>query len=314
MRTLTATIVMMVFAISAIPAGAVQWETSTGTNVLTPVTSVWGKEYSDQSDKDAAGTADSLQNVWFDGAGGAQNAFDYTGSNGVFLATDQVDALANSQDAFYWDVANDTVPMLLSRANQPDIEYQMAGTDSTGVWATPSQINSVSSTPLDVDGLEVWNSDGGTEPPASTDDATMFSLVGDPGGWSVYRYNSVTQTAAGYITSGQIDNAIALGGMPDVDALVVWDSEDNGIWDTGDSIIFSIQPAGIFAGGEVWLWQYGQFANFMTYGGERWYTAHTVGLDFGFGGENVDALEAVPEPAMMALLGLGGLAMIRRRK
>jgi len=36
-----------------------------------------------------------------------------------------------------------------------------------------------------------------------------------------------------------------------------------------------------------------------------------LGLPFG---ANVDALETVPEPATMSLIGLGALALLRRRR
>lgn len=290
-----------------------QCEPVVGRNVLPTVSQVVGKSYSHHPDTDAAGLLDPLQNIWFDGTGGTQDALDYSGSNGQFQTTDGVDALANSQDAYFWDLANDKVPLLVSFAGRGDIEYQMAGADVTGVWATPVQINS-SSTPIDVDGLEVWAGTCAAEPPPLAHDTNMFSLTGDPYGWSVYRYNPVTQTSTGYIPSAQIGAAIALGGMPDLDALMVWDSQDNGVWDAGDSIIFSIQPQGPFDGGEIWLWQYGQFASFITHGGERWDTAHPVGLHFGHGIENVSAIEAVsiPEPTCLCLLALGGLALLRR--
>jgi hypothetical protein len=294
-------------------ADAGQCEPTAGANVLVPVTQAPGKSYSDLPDVNAAGTVDLLQNIWFDGTGSAQDALDYSGSDAQFLPSDEVDALANSQDAYFWDLANDLVPMLVSCAGRPDINYQMAGADITGVWAMPAQINSTS-TPMDVDGLEVWAGTCAAEPPPLAHDTNMFSLVGDPHGWSVYRYNPATQTSTGYVASAQIDAAIALGGMPDLDALMVWDSEDNGVWDFGDSLIFSIRPAGQFDGGEVWLWRYGQWASFITHGGERWDTAHPVGLHFGHGFENVNALEAVPEPATLGLLALGGLVLIRRRR
>ena len=143
----------------------------------------------------------------------------------------------------------------------------------------------------------------------------MFSLARDPYGWAVYQYNPITQTAVGYVTSAQVDLAIAMGSLPDIDALMVWDSQDNGVWDAGDSMMFSIQPGGPFDGGEIWLWQYGgQWASFITHGGERWDTGHPVGPHFGDATENVNALEGVPEPASMLLLAFGGLGVLSRRR
>ena len=58
----------------------------------------------------------------------------------------------------------------------------------------------------------------------------------------------------------------------------------------------------------------GAIQGFLIHGGELWDTAHTVGLDFAIGTEEVNALEAIPEPATLSLLCLGGLALIRRRR
>jgi hypothetical protein len=290
-----------------------QCEPNVGTNVLPAVTQVPGKSYSDQADKNAAGVPTPLQNIWFSGNGTAQDAINYSGNGVQFLPAYEVDAMANSQDAYFWDVANDKVPMLVSRDVQGDIEYQMGGADITGLWTTPPQINSTSM-PLDVDALEVWGASCAAEPPAQTHDTNMFSLVGDPNGWAVYRYNPVTQMSTGFVASAQIDNAIAMGATPDLDALMVWDSQDNGVWDPGDAMMFSIRPGGPYDGGEIWLWRYGQFASFITHGGERWDTNHPVGLHFGYGPENVNALEGVPEPTTLLFLATGAAALLRRKR
>ena len=63
-------------------------------------------------------------------------------------------------------------------------------------------------------------------------------------------------------------------------------------------------------------------ATFLFHGGEIWDTAHTVMAHHGTASENVNALEAastIPEPSSIALLGMGGLALLgyglrRKRK
>ncbi|MCK4850142.1 MAG: PEP-CTERM sorting domain-containing protein [Phycisphaerae bacterium] len=270
-----------------------------GQQKVTPVHTVSGKEYSNKFDEDSAGMLDRLQNIAFDGLGNAGDAFDYTGSGlGDFH---QLDALANSLDTYYQEVISDQVPMVLSFASPDpqagDIKYQMEQTDINGTWATPTMINATSP-PDDVDALEIWGSD-------SEDNANMFSLTDDIMGVAVYKYDSDLHTATEYISSDALKAAIGTTEQIDLDAMMVMDAigEEEDEFASGDSIMFSIRETlsddGAFDGGEIWVWNfdYGT-AVFLTHGGEIWDTAHTVGLDFGVGTEEVNALEAlsVPEP------------------
>ena len=122
----------------------------------------------------------------------------------------------------------------------------------------------------------------------------------------------------------------------DLDALMVYDQEWEVQYPSGftfgpgpnpngysDSIMFSVMAndatvggIGSFDGGEIWIWTVGLPAVFLTHGGELWDTLHMVGLDFGVGTEEINALEAVaiPEPGTMALLAIGAVALIRRRR
>ena len=293
-------------------------------SAVLPPTSVPGKEYSNHWDHSmAAGfPADPLQNIAWDGAGNAWDTFDY-GDSG------EVDALANIRDAYYWDVVNDRVPLLNSFESpvfgeSDDIYYQKPGVDINGVWAhgninpPPGSDINTPRPPDDVDGLEVWGPEVFADPPGGVgDDSDMYSLMGDPGGTAVWQFRPGVGSFA-YITSVQIANAIDrpdLVGEIDLDAMMIFDAAGDDYFAVNDSIMFSIRAiGGAFDGGEIWVWTRGAPAAFLFHGGEVWNTPHTVGPDYLVGTEEVNALEALPEPTTLGLLGLGGLALLRRRR
>jgi len=285
-----------------------------GSIIMGP-TSVGSKEYSNYFDEDSAGAADSLQVIWWDGTGGATDTFDYSGASYDYSDCGQVDALANHGDAYFYDVISDQVPLLVSFHVNPYIHYTMQGPGShanpprVGVWATPQIINA-GSPPDDVDALEVWG-------PGTMNDADRFSLTGDPfvtgiGRVSVWNYDYVNHIATPFISAAQIAAAIGrtdLADCIDLDAMMTYEN----------TIMFSIAPISNFDGGEIWVWTVGAGpATYLVHGGEVWDTAHDVTAHFsGYGytvNENINALEAVPEPTTMMLLGLSGMALLRRRK
>ena len=280
-----------------------------------------GKEYSNHPDEGFNNKLDPLQNIAWDGLGGSWDTFDYTGSNATFGTNDNVDALGNIQDHLFWEVTNDRCEMLVSFENVSgnpavgDIHYQDFGVDTNGVWADPPTIANPKA-PDDVDGLEVW---GMEVSPGIGDDANMFSLIADPYGTAVYKYDDVNHVSIPYITQFQIQCAIETEELVDLDAMMIYDELGDDQFGPGDSIMFSIHETisagGVFDGGEIWVFNCGALAQFLVHGGEVWNTAHTVGADFGLQTEEVNALEAVPEPPTLGLLLIGGgLALMRRRQ
>jgi hypothetical protein len=231
-----------------------------------------GKEYSDRFDKDTQEppVLDPEQNIYWDGNGGRQDAFDYSGSRaGDTDPAREVDALANHQDALFWDVIANRAALLFSTGSttlllpgdsraavynaSPD--YNQLGIHEksvlvepigggTGFWATPPQIDQAGVN--DLDGLEVW---GGLADP-TPNDADMYSLLGDPliNGirTSVWYYNGGVSTS--YLNAAQIAAAINrpdivnLADIIDLDGLMVWDGGNIGQWDNSDAILFSVMP------------------------------------------------------------------------
>jgi hypothetical protein len=311
LRALTVLVVVTAVGMLSAPAVAVPIAPS----------QVPGKEYSNHPDETFNDKANPLSNIAWDGLGGSWNTFDYSGSNAQFIENDNVDALANIQDHLFWEVTHDTCEMLVSFEDTTglkgngNIHYQDAGVNVTGVWATPATIASPKS-PDDVDGLEVW---GPEVSPGIGDDANMFSLIADPYGTAVYYYDSVNHVSFPYITQFQIQCAIDTEELVDLDAMMIYDVDGDDQFGTGDSIMFSvhetISAGGAYDGGEIWVWTCGAPAQFLVHGGVVWNTAHTVGADFGVQTEEVNALEAVPEPPTLGLLLIGGgLALMRRRQ
>ena len=231
-----------------------------------------GKEYSDRFDKDTQEppVSDPEQNIYWDGNGGRQDAFDYSGSRaGDTVTAREVDALANHGDALFWDVIANQAALLFSTGSttlllpgdsraavynaSPD--YNQLGIHEKSVlvepigggidfWATPPQIDQAGVN--DLDGLEVW---GGLADP-TPNDADMYSLLGDPliNGirTSVWYYNGGVSTS--YLNAAQIAAAINrpdivnLADIIDLDGLMVWDGGNIGQWDNSDAILFSVMP------------------------------------------------------------------------
>lgn len=277
---------------------------------LPPPSAVPGKEYSDNVDVDQFQANDPLQNLYWDGLGGNVDAFDYSLSGPPPQDPDQVDALANHLDYLFNPLLANQVSMVVSLENENFLRNHNP-TGSVGIWATANDIRSPGN-PVEVDAVELW---GGV-------DADHYSYIGDPilpnppgGGFpavSVFYYDGVTSSP--YILYTQLFNQLTGFGLDvpsiDVDALMVQDVTQVGVWETGDTIIFSLRPTGTLDGGELFVWTNGQPIQYLVHGGRTWDTANPVALIFGSNTENIDALEAVPEPATAGMLLVGGLACL----
>ena len=136
-------------------------------------------------------------------------------------------------------------------------------------------------------------------------------------------WNYIGGVASPYISTAAIAAAIgapALEPQIDLDAMMVFDDiGDETFTAAGDTIMFSIAPIpGIFDGGEIWVWNVAAGpAVFLVHGGEVWDTPHSVMGHFaGYGfdvDENINALEAIPEPATLGLLLAGCLLVLQRK-
>ncbi len=278
-------------------------------SVIPGPSQVPGKEYTDRFDKNDANppVGDPLRVLRFDGAGGTQNGFNYSGSFGPIPDPGrEVDALAGSSDALFFEVNNNRSALLLSSTGDPIapiLSHSITG--GIGVWATIGQVDAAGPNDkgvVDLDALEVWGGEG-------LDDSFQFSLEGDPGFISIWTYNGVTSVP--FVTTGQI-----AGALGDADLLPLIDLDALMVGPNFSSILFSIRPTsdGQFDGGEIWFWDLVNPATFLVHGGVTWDTANNVTALLG--SENVDALEAVsavPEPSSIVLAAFGILSLIACR-
>ena len=313
-----------------------------GCNVPMPC-HVPGKEYSNYVDKDMFGNLDAEQALKWDGQGGVANTFDYDGLNNE--TGEEVDALANCQDALYHAVINDQASLLWSTGTpnatgcmDPNIYYEKPGPcacNTAALWAAANTVNAstyADDTPHlnDVDGLEVWGPEG-------SDDANRYSLATDPGGVAVWAYTPASGGNPASSTAWLYEAAIVAAlndldglnlGLPsciDLAAMMTYDA-DCGTGEfgaAGDSIMFSLAPIGTLDGGEIFVLDAlggGQFtARYLDHGCHLWNTAFQVQGYAGGLCENVNALEAVSTPEPVTLIGLmmgaGSLVgYVRRRR
>lgn len=109
---------------------------------------VFGKEYSDDLDKEIAPAFDPEQVIAWDGLGGVLDGIDYSGSRGTqFPREQQVDALANHGDALYTNLYNPNTGFFPDTAHLVfSIDRDIARYIGGGV--TPSGLEKPSSIPL----------------------------------------------------------------------------------------------------------------------------------------------------------------------
>ncbi|TWT46426.1 PEP-CTERM sorting domain-containing protein [Botrimarina hoheduenensis] len=198
-----------------------------GPGLLKPA-EVFGKEYSHDRDHSTAGVGglpDPQQVVAWDGVGGTTDGVDYTGSRPNYSPDDQVDAIANHNDALFRSLRADRAHLIFSHDNMisvydspaggfrpatipsagpiflsggapiggaGELSYELAGAfappSTHGVWAVQGAINGMP-LPDDIDGVELWGPE-----PGITGDADKYSLdvdffsgvVGGPPATSVW--------------------------------------------------------------------------------------------------------------------------------
>ncbi|MGD1702609.1 hypothetical protein [Dapis sp. BLCC M229] len=254
------------------------------------VKQVRGKEYSDNADKDTNGLPDPGQTLLWAGDGSTSNGADYpTGG--------QVDAMANSGDAYFNYLVEDKAAMLFSTTYEDQIRYELPQVPFSRVWANKDQIDqpgpSIDQGVHDVDALEVWG-------PENYSDATYYSVYGD------VTFDPLTNNVVSGAVFDQNNNVIftreeiakAVGdvtqinpekllGYVNVDAMVV----------SGRRIVFSIDsiPELGLDGGEIFVYdQWTGASNFLSHGGHIWDTDFDIMGKYGTLTENINALEVVP--------------------
>jgi hypothetical protein len=246
----------------------------------------------------------------------------------------QVDALANRRDAGFGRVIANTATLLVSFQGDTKgkgiwkVWYETRAGVRGVRWSDADFNNPPGGLPADVDGLQLYGGDANrysedTDPAGSVlkSDGTVYVPLADI-------VAAITNAALGP-PNGVIWNGV---GTVDLDGLMAWDGNSNNLWDGGDTIIFSIKPAGNWDGGEIVVLPFtGQpgSARYLNHGGHLWNTAFTVAQKFGVDTENVDAIECYSEwyqsqtPTLtqwgviilVALLISSGLfIMLRRRK
>lgn len=294
------------------------------------VLQVSGKEYADEVNRNANGTNQPMQTIRWDGLGGVTNGYGLAGvgmAGYVYslpsgVSEGQLDAMANRQDELFSAFVQNRTAGLYSLRNNAnwgagaDVGapiYYEATHPEHGVWATAQQINQDAGV-QNLIGLEVWGSN-------ATPDANVYSLLGDAGGFSLYRANGT-----GLVSHDQIVAAVqsVLGwdnsqmelikSSIDLDAALVSEATQQivfSIWN-----IDSTAQTGKLYGDMAIVLNYGTGdAAFLNHGGHVWDNGWTASI-YGGTAYNVDALETagVPEPSALALLGLGLFASIGARR
>jgi hypothetical protein len=231
----------------------------------------------------------------------------------------QIDALASGCDAYFDEVVADQERLLVSFLSDPGpvvnvAVYHEDPSGATGIEYDQRDVNfpNLPGDLEDLDALELWR----IKDTMSLDDSTFFSTQGDTGGVSIYQF--LTGVPVSYITQAQIYTAISTGltyeGLQaevDVDALMVRDLREAGIWDQGDEVLFSIRSAGGWTGVEIVHWKFGSFPTFLVHGGHVWDTTFVPSSVFPVADNDreVDAIEA-PEPSSALGLLFGAAALL----
>ncbi|MCG8408982.1 MAG: VWA domain-containing protein [Phycisphaerales bacterium] len=221
---------------------------------------------------------------------------------------EQVDALANGEDAYFSGVVNNTADLLVSFAGDPGGNAVWFETPAGATGILWTQVDFSNPDPPgnfeDTDGLELWG-------PLNGSDADFFSEVGDPGppigGCSVVTIRPpcgippALPLCCFIPRAAIVATVVSLGytgptELIELDALMVQRACPFGAsFGPGDRIIFSIRDTtgggASFDGGEIIVLPFGAPAFFLLHGGHLWNTAFNVAGTFGVATEEVDSIE-----------------------
>lgn len=256
LATIAATLAITSVSHATIPYTPVPLDTFLiGAGVAAP-DRVFGKEYShdfDHTTAGAGGAPDGQQVVAWDGIGGALDGVDFTGTRPDWTPDQEIDAIANHNDALFGSLRADRShlifshddevsfitpaggpvlsgtpaagPVVLSNGNviggAGEVSIETAGVftspEAQGLWAPLASVNGMP-TPRDIDGLEVWGPE-----PGETGDTDKYSLDLDfLSGVSVWN-----GAGTPYLDHGSIVSAVeSLLGMIPGPAMVPFDDQE----------------------------------------------------------------------------------------
>jgi hypothetical protein len=247
-----------------------------------------------------------------------------------FLANiDEIDAVAPLYDYLFDQIVAGLGELLVSfEGDEGGIAvYSEKNSNSTTKWTRLQLVNTTGADSLqDVDALETHGLLG-------VFDARMYSVVGDASGVSVYYFDGASSST--FLTRAQVFAAVSALGFTgteaqvDLDAMMMKDANEDGVWNAGDEVIFSITEAGSFHGGELIHLAFGGAPAFLVHGGHAWNTSFDPALAFNIPGaakKNADSVDSGQgEPgiptlsdaalliALLLLILVGGASMWRRR-
>ncbi len=283
-----------VLAISFLSSAAVGQNTSALCEV------VFNREFSDNIDVDMFGIPDPGQVLFFDCFGGTlDNIFrDLDRANFGF----QVDALANRNDRLFQALVNDNAELIFSVTGDRNIYFERENTGRNDVWVEDVAIN-------DVDALEVWGDSN----------SDWHSFQGDPDGVALFYVGDL-----GFVNIMQTDILTGLQSLGigfDLDPTDVQLDASMRFTFGLDQLVFSLEPIDddrgdpILDGGEIFVMDMTtNTAEYLSHGGHLWDTDFDVMGTFGVANENINAIDAVPTPGVLAFLVIGGLLGSKRRR
>lgn len=254
-----------------------------------PCSQVQSREFSDNPDVNALGALDPGQTLFFN----CDEGLVYTDTVRDYDA--ELDGLGVRQDALFTEAVENEVDLIVSMENNPNIYFERPGGER-GLWERDVAR-------VDVDALEVWGD--------SLSDA--YSSPGDPTGDSIISLSILFPEA---ITQSQILEALQslevgldLFSLDiDVDGFMRQNIGSN-------RLLFSIAPVGPFDGGEIFVMDVDTLtATYLDHGGHLWDTDFDVMGAFDVDNENINAIEAIPEPCTSLLVAIGALVLLRHRR